>query len=207
MRKSPAFTLIELLIVVAIIGVLAAIAVPNFLQAQIRAKLARVQADFQSLSVAIESYKMDNNHYPLYGEYTFPNPKRNLISYRLIPLTKPVAYINDVDLPDPFLKVLAGTGWDDDKRRLSYAYRNYEFWEPGWQFDAWALCSFGPDRDFDGGLNAELWARGHASTLESEVSHPSEIDFVIVYNLTNGLYSSGDIVRTGGDTRLANSTE
>ncbi len=84
-RKS--FTLIELLIVVAIIGVLAAIAIPNFIQAQVRAKLARVAADYQALNVALDSYNIDNNHYPLFGEYKFPSPKRNLISYRLIPLT------------------------------------------------------------------------------------------------------------------------
>ena len=44
-----AFTLIELLIVVAIIAILAAIAVPNFLEAQTRAKVSRTMADIHTL--------------------------------------------------------------------------------------------------------------------------------------------------------------
>jgi prepilin-type N-terminal cleavage/methylation domain-containing protein len=64
MKKG--FTLIELLIVVAIIAILAAIAVPNFLEAQIRAKVSRVRSDQRSLQVAIETYYVDNNTYPLF---------------------------------------------------------------------------------------------------------------------------------------------
>ncbi len=58
------FTLIELLIVVAIIGVLVAIAVPNFVAAQVRAKAARVTSDMRSLHTAVECYCVDNGTYP-----------------------------------------------------------------------------------------------------------------------------------------------
>ncbi len=56
---KKAFTLIELLIVVAIIGILAAIAVPNFLNAQMKAKIARAQADMKTLSTGIEQLRLD----------------------------------------------------------------------------------------------------------------------------------------------------
>ena len=64
MRSKHSFTLIELLIVVAIIAILAAIAVPNFLEAQTRAKVARVKNDLRSVATAIEAYRVDTNKYP-----------------------------------------------------------------------------------------------------------------------------------------------
>jgi len=59
-----AFTLIELLIVVAIIAILAAIAVPNFIDAQTRSKVSRVVSDLRALRTATESYAVDNSRYP-----------------------------------------------------------------------------------------------------------------------------------------------
>ncbi|NIV50120.1 MAG: prepilin-type N-terminal cleavage/methylation domain-containing protein, partial [Gammaproteobacteria bacterium] len=58
------FTLIELLIVVAIIGIIAAIAIPNLLNAIDRGKQKRTMADLRSIGTAIETYSIDNNVYP-----------------------------------------------------------------------------------------------------------------------------------------------
>ena len=62
-RKQKGFTLIELLIVVAIIGIIAAIAIPNLLNAIDRGKQKRTMADVRSIGTAIESYAVDNNRY------------------------------------------------------------------------------------------------------------------------------------------------
>lgn len=60
---KKAFTLIELLIVVAIIAILAAIAVPNFLEAQTRAKVARILSDQRTYATALETYMIDHSTY------------------------------------------------------------------------------------------------------------------------------------------------
>ena len=64
-RDSKGFTLIELLIVVAIIGIIAAIAIPNLLNAIDRGKQKRTMADIRSIGTAVESYAVDNNVYPV----------------------------------------------------------------------------------------------------------------------------------------------
>jgi general secretion pathway protein G len=65
MRKDSGFTLIELLIVVAIIGIIAAIAIPNLLNAIDRSKQKRTMADMRSVGTACEEYSIDNNFYPV----------------------------------------------------------------------------------------------------------------------------------------------
>jgi general secretion pathway protein G len=64
MRKDRGFTLIELLIVVAIIGIIAAIAIPNLLNAIHRGRQKRSMADMRTIATAIGTYATDMNFYP-----------------------------------------------------------------------------------------------------------------------------------------------
>jgi len=62
--RETGFTLIELLIVVAIIGLIAAIAIPNLRNAMNKAKQSKTLADIKAIGNALESYAVDNNTYP-----------------------------------------------------------------------------------------------------------------------------------------------
>jgi prepilin-type N-terminal cleavage/methylation domain-containing protein len=167
--KTRAFTLIELLIVVAIIAILAAIAVPNFLEAQTRAKVSRNKADMRSVATALEAYAVDANKYPPPWDYNPAGPGRVWGTFSEIPggpfhsrtssyLTTPIAYMTSLP-DDPF----RATGYQGlapnlkpvEKRHIYFNIPYMLIGAPTSQnmqhseTDAgnWFLYSVGPDRD------------------------------------------------------------
>jgi len=168
--------------VVAIIGILAAIAIPNFLQAQVRAKVARSQTDMRTISVALEEYATDQEGYPFVGF------KVDYVE-KLAPLTTPVTYLSSV--PNQAFKEylpFGGTAtriyYYQDRKTADWIFEQFPDYGNPWPYydplenGHWYLSSVGPDGDYDQG-----WF-GVGSNNQP-------------YDPTNGTVSSGDIVRVG----------
>jgi general secretion pathway protein G len=80
-QDQAGFTIIELLIVVAIIGILVAMAIPNLIGAIQRSRQSRTVADIRMISEGIEAYQVDNSFYPVVNDGTVSMLSDNLEIY------------------------------------------------------------------------------------------------------------------------------
>jgi prepilin-type N-terminal cleavage/methylation domain-containing protein len=209
-----AFTLVELLVVISLIAILALLAIPNFLDSEIRAKVSRAKADFRTLATGLEVYRVDHGRFPK-GNHSSRvlNPVPESHGYRptLERLTTPVAYLtggsgffdvfkaqwryggNTLDVLDP-IDVPPGSLYN--KQLYWYAARNAtgaaEWDQPNDPDPSWYyLESAGPDL-----------AHHNAGTflLNIKTDTPANRGKVgkMIYDPTNGTISRGSIWRVGG---------
>ncbi|MEI7633572.1 MAG: prepilin-type N-terminal cleavage/methylation domain-containing protein [bacterium] len=199
--KFKAFTLIELLIVVAIIAILAAIAVPNFLEAQTRSKVSRVRSDLRTVTLGLESYQADNSKYPSVSwlpGYSLPC-SNSRVGSKDYGMTTPIAYISSMPI-DPF----GNEKMSNDAYMAFNTTPNYWYWTQdyvdqqtwggtgAWNRSGpgsvtpckWAMMSKGPDK---------VWSHTGAPQGTEEVDKPQKW----AYDPTNGTISWGNITRVG----------
>lgn len=67
-RRSAGFTLIEVLVVVVILGILAAIIVPNLMEKPGQARVTKAKADIRAVESALNMYRLDRHVYPTTDE-------------------------------------------------------------------------------------------------------------------------------------------
>jgi prepilin-type N-terminal cleavage/methylation domain-containing protein len=225
-----AFTLIELLIVVAIIAILAAIAVPNFLEAQVRSKVSRARTDLRTVTTALESYAVDFNKYPpemrpyigasaagrspVFGfrgtmsHFTTTGRNRtrehDVVMTVSGALTTPVSYLSTV-MPDVFKQGRTITG---GYASFSFA-GNGDPYETGNPFDAtyfYHNIKMRVDSGLVGYLDADVRDYGdwriYSLGPMGQYWGIGTIDPTMgwKYDPTNGTMSSGFILRTQKDT-------
>jgi prepilin-type N-terminal cleavage/methylation domain-containing protein len=202
---KKAFTLIELLIVVAIIAILAAIAVPNFLEAQVRSKVSRVKADLRSMRTAIEAYAVDWNAYPMtvwpgYNERR-QDPNQQAVQILPVDITTPVAYMTSRP-SDPFAK---GTTQRLDV--ILYTYGDLKTLRRLTDLGTLTPVAGMPGYVYIPGTPGELdsfefyfgayfeWSIGPAGPTQL-LPNGSEVSFFQTYDATNGTVSLGHVFVT-----------
>jgi len=213
--RNKAFTLIEMIIVAGIIAVLAAIALPNFLSAQNRAKVSRAKAGVKVLTNGTQAYHVDWNRYPPTCQKIPEDPYGILSDVQLCVLTSPIQYVSHASFRDPFGKIrcyssidLLTQGYRSDfpvpqtpNPRGSVLYYNYRYFSE-WTQNPWinamgvAMVSIGPDRkDSFGAFRPFPPEALPPLARQAGILDPRDTE----YDPTNGAISSGDISGFAGE--------
>jgi prepilin-type N-terminal cleavage/methylation domain-containing protein len=196
--SNKAFTLIELLIVVLIIAILAAIAIPNFMEFQTRAKVSRIKNDMRTVATALEAYCVDEGTYP-FPQWSFT---ANSYLYEKC-LTTPIAYLTTI--PVDVFKIQAGeVGTDSYLRRFEYGAGKAGQGSADYadSLDCWLLESSGPDGQevtYPGitGPSGSAFNTGSYPWVNATLQDEAFM-MAFIYDPTNGTVSWGGIQRIGG---------
>ncbi len=133
-RAHQAFTLIELLLVLVILGILAAIVVPKFSGRTEQARITAAQTQISSFSTALDAFEVDNGYYPKGGNglMDLVQQPRDAKSWK-----------------GPYLKDVPKDPWGND-----YIYES-----PGKNNSSYDLMSMGPDGKVGGDDDITNWTK------------------------------------------------
>ena len=150
-RNGKGFTLIELMVVIAIILVLALIAVPAYRNMQTRAKRARVQEDLRNIATALEAFYVDWNQYPDAGTGNPPTKWINELtggnegSENATVNVSGKTTATGEDAPIVYIKHIPDDPFNPGNK--------YHYSVSG---DTWTLWSVGPDGEDDSGGDDDI---------------------------------------------------
>lgn len=213
--KRFGFTLVELVTCIALVCMLAALAVPNYMQAQTSSEVSRAKADLQVLQIGLEAYKVDVGAYPWMNNVGcalrpfFNSPGSQPTLERL---TTPISYLpSPAPFYDPFeadrhyygstledVEIAAGPPATEYLKQYFYHARNLKdtsTWnqslphdvDPYWYF----LESAGPDRH-----HHTMWQILNGMMTDTHDNRTTLSK--TIYDPTNGAISRGSIWVVGG---------
>lgn len=140
MNRQKGFTLVEMLIVIIIIGVLAALVAPQLFQRTGQAKSAAARSQIEMLGTALEAYRLDNSY--------FPSTQQGLDSLNKKPTTPPVP----TSWRGPYLKKAAPKDpWGRPYKYVSPGKVNAE------SYDLYTLGRDGKDGGKDEDADVKSW--------------------------------------------------